>query len=72
MTQYDIAINRIESELGQIPTSPIPTNMAERACMAAFFSCELSVITSAERDAFVDRIRAAEFIRFIELLKVEA
>lgn len=40
--------------------------------MAAFFSCELSVITSAERDAFVKRIRAAELIRFLELLKVAA
>lgn len=72
MTPHDIAINRIESELSCIPASTKPTDPAERACMAAFLSCELSVITTAERDALVKRIRAAEMIRFLELLKVAA
>jgi hypothetical protein len=72
VSPHDIAINRIESELRHIPTSPTPSSMAERACMAAFLSCELSVITTAERDALVKRIRAAEMIRFLELLKVAA
>lgn len=69
MIQRDIAIHRIESELKQIPSSNIPVNVAERACMAAFLSFELSVITAEERDDLVKRIRAAEMVRYLELLK---
>lgn len=69
MNQHDIAIHRIESELKFIPASVIPINVAERACMAAFLSCELSVITADERDELVKRIRAAEMVRYLELLK---
>jgi hypothetical protein len=66
---HDIATHRIETELSQIPTSVLPVNSAERACMAAFLAEELSAITTQERDVFVKRIRAAEMVRYVELLK---
>jgi L-asparagine transporter-like permease len=72
MTPHDIAIHRIESELKYIPTSILPVHIAERACMAAYLSYELSVITAQERDDLVKRIRAAEMIRFRELLEAAA
>jgi L-asparagine transporter-like permease len=72
MTPHDIAIHRIESELKFIPSSILPVHVAERACMAAYLSCELSVITAQERDDLVKRIRAAEMIRFRELLEAAA
>jgi len=72
MTPREIAAHRIETELKQIPTSMLPINVAERACMAAFLSEELSAITIQERDEFVKRIRAAEMVRYLELLKEAA
>ncbi|AZD93062.1 hypothetical protein C4K13_3645 [Pseudomonas chlororaphis subsp. aureofaciens] len=37
--------------------------------MAAFLSEELSAITTKERDEFLKLIRAAEMVRYLELLK---
>ncbi|KAB0532777.1 MULTISPECIES: hypothetical protein [Pseudomonas] len=69
MTPHEIAVHRIETEIKQIPTSLLPINAAERACMAAFLSEELSAITTKERDEFLKLIRAAEMVRYLELLK---
>lgn len=69
ITPHEIATHRIETELRQIPTSMLPVNVAERACMAAFLAEELSAITMNERDIFLKRIRAAEMTRYVELLK---
>lgn len=71
-TPNEIATHRIETEISQIPKSMLPVNVAERACMAAFLAEELSAITTFERDAFVKRARAAEMIRYVELLKGDA
>ncbi|QYM70619.1 hypothetical protein K1X80_09880 [Pseudomonas sp. So3.2b] len=71
-TPHEIATHRIETEITQIPTSLMPINVAERACMAAFLAEELSVITTQERDKFVKRIRAAEMVRYLELLEKAA
>ena len=71
MTPREIATHRIETELKQIPTSMLPINVSERACMAAFLAEELSAITIQERDEFTKRIRAAEMVRYLELLKGE-
>lgn len=71
-TPHEIATHRIETEINQIPTSMLPINVAERACMAAFLSQELSVITTQERDNFIKRIRAAEMVRYLELLEKAA
>lgn len=72
MTPHEIATKRIEAELIQIPTSLLPINVAERACMAAFLAEELAAITTQERDDFIKRIRAAEMVRYLELLKEAA
>lgn len=69
MTPREIATKRIEAELIQIPNSLLPINVAERACMAAFLAEELTAITTQERDDFIKRIRAAEMVRYLELLK---
>ncbi|MDD1132406.1 hypothetical protein [Pseudomonas shahriarae] len=69
---HEIAVHRIEAEISQIPTSLMPINVAERACMAAFLAEELSAITTQERDKFVKRIRAAEMVRYLELLEKAA
>ena len=72
MTNHEIAMLRIEQEIAAIPASLLPTNIAERACMAAFVSEELSAITTKERDALLVRIRRAEMLRFTELLESAA
>jgi hypothetical protein len=69
---HEIATHRIEVEIQQLPTSLFPINVAERACMAAFLAEELSAITVDQRDMFIKRIRAAEMVRYLELLEKAA
>ena len=72
MTPHDISVEWIEREIRKIPSSIMPINVAECACTAAYLSCELSVITTGERDELVKRIRAAELTRYLELLEKAA
>jgi hypothetical protein len=72
MTPHDIALHWIEREIRKIPTSIMPTNVAECACAAAYLSCDLGAITAQERDELVARIRAAEIPRYLELLEKAA